>query len=268
MSLPLSGKSERIEPYHHFGLGRVIDLMPELIKAGYQPAGIAIIAERREHAPEDVKGNWDNYFWTGDSGVTDYHGGVLLTLDSPLLRLLTPKSQLVNRALQLTRRQEQELKADKDHSLYLSPQEVEDAHGKGYILQNGVFVPANKAVAKAWDHLMRGRNIQSYAQLVSDASRSNNILRLYFDRSKPETPSLRSLVVLRPGGNSDVDGDYYLNNSDAGLAGVAPEAHVAREKSVSPNVVQPTLEQTLAVINNPDLDKNGMIKAVSQLYKR
>lgn len=44
-------------------------------------------------------------------------------------------------------------------------------------------------------------------------------------------------------------------------------AHAAREKSSPQRIVKPTLEQTLAVINNPDLNREGMAKAVSQLYR-
>ena len=72
----------------------------------------------------------------------------------------------------------------------------------------------------------------------------------------------------------------YLNYFNFGLfglrniyvsgrfVGVGAGGAVAREKSAPQSIVQPTLEQTLEVINNPDFNREGMLKAVSQLYKR
>ncbi len=47
-----------------------------------------------------------------------------------------------------------------------------------------------------------------------------------------------------------------------------PQNSQVLRESAPQSIVQPTLEQTLAVINNPDLNREGMLKAVSQLYKR
>ena len=167
--------------------------------------GVNVIVDRRENAPEEVRSKYKCFFWTGDSCVTTEEGGVLLTLDSFVLRELTLKSQLVDGSLELGRKAWDELVADKEHTLYLTPQEVETAHGKGYVLKKGKFVPANKAVAKAWNHLNRGRDLQNYAQMVSEASKSNNIMQWYFDRPRPGTGYLeeykprafilRSLVI-------------------------------------------------------------------------
>jgi len=112
---------------------------------------------------------------------------------------------------------------------------VEDAHGKGYVLKNGEFVPANKAVAKVWDHLNRGKDLLNYAQQVSEASGSNYIMNLYFDRSKPSTPTLRSLVLYRIVNNSEVLGLSPLNDDFGHLVGVA---HVAREKALEARVLK------------------------------
>lgn len=75
MTLQLSAPSEKVVPYEYFGDGRVIDLMPELRKAGYNPAGVAVIVDRRQNAPEEVRANFSTYFWTGDSTGTDEKGG-------------------------------------------------------------------------------------------------------------------------------------------------------------------------------------------------
>ncbi len=55
--------------------------------------------------------------------------------------------------------------------------------------------------------------------------------------------------------------------SDGRFVGVCAGGAVARE-SAPQSIVQPTLEQILTVINNPYLDREGMLKAVSQLYNR
>ena len=71
----------------------------------------------------------------------------------------------------------------------------------------------------------------------------------------------------------------YLYNDDYGLGGIKYIANngrfvgvgaggAVRAKNDSPGIVQPTLEETLAVINNPDLNREGMIRAVSQLYRQ
>ena len=260
MTIQLSTPSEKVVPYEYFGDGRVIDLMPQLIKAGYHPGGVAVIVDRRQHAPEEVRAHFNTYFWTGDSASTNEEGGALLTLDSPLLRQLTPESPLVNGALKLEEKQWKKLKADKEHSLYLTPAQVEAAHGEGYVLKDGKFVPANKTVAKAWDHLNRGRDLQTYAQMVSEASKSNDVMRLYFDRSQPSTPTLRSLVVSRIGGDSDANG-YNLDNNNGRLAGVAPEAHVAPKNS---GVKQPTAREIADIVyqhlGNVDVTKRALQK--------
>lgn len=190
--------------------------------------------------------------------------------------------------MKLEKNQWRELRADKEHSLYLTPAQVEAAHGKGYVLKNRKFVSANKTVAKAWNHLNRGKDLQNYAQMVSEASQSNDVMQLYFGRSQPNTPTLRSLVLDGIGSyskaNGDVNLDYYIGRlvgvaqemrkiphfcaeKKSDVSFLAPEAHVAREKSSPQSIVQPTLEQTLAVINNPDLNRKGMAKAVSKLFK-
>ncbi|MCK4670488.1 MAG: hypothetical protein KAT43_04750, partial [Nanoarchaeota archaeon] len=41
----------------------------------------------------------------------------------------------------------------------------------------------------------------------------------------------------------------------------------AHERSTTQGIVYPTLEQTLAIVNNPILNRVGMVRAISQLYK-
>ncbi len=228
----LSAPEERRDPYVQTPDGRVIDLMPELIKAEYDPMSIARLIDRRQNAPEKVRAQYGTYFLTGDSSATDDTGAALLTLDSPVLRELTSEDArfLVNGAFDVALKTDakkaqelwDELKADKQNSLYLTPAQVDEAHGKGYVLKDGVFVPATKTVAQVWDFLSRGKELQGYAQQVSDASSgSTQVMSTYFDRSKPEHPQWRSLVLYRVDNNSGVNGTYNLSYNNGRLAGVS-----------------------------------------------
>ena len=73
MKLPLSEQTEKVVPHDFFGDGRVVDLMSKLKKAGYVPAGVAVIVDLRQclYAPPEVRDNFDTYLWTGDSAGTD-----------------------------------------------------------------------------------------------------------------------------------------------------------------------------------------------------
>jgi hypothetical protein len=66
-------------------------------------------------------------------------------------------------------------------------------------------------------------------------------------------------------------GDDYggLGGYDVDYGGRFVVVGAVRAKNASPaGIAQPTLEQTLAIINNPNLNREGMIKAVIQLYRQ
>ncbi|MFH1406148.1 MAG: hypothetical protein ABIG52_02940 [Nanoarchaeota archaeon] len=254
MNVELSGKTEKIEPYRFFGEGRVVDLMSRLVKAGYNPAGVGTILDRRMNAPEDVRSAWQlNYFWTGDSAGTDNTGNVVLTLDSSILRELNPNSPLSNTyALNLSAEQWEELSDDKE-SLHLSPSFVEQVQRQGYVKKNGVWQPTNSEVGKVWDFLMQGKDVdlKEYAQMVSGKSGYDSVMRLYFDQSRPSTPNWRSVVVSGPDDDSGVLGTLNLDDGNGRLAGVAPEAHRFRQAEGTREnlgVDQPTANEIADVI--------------------
>lgn len=271
MTLQLSAQSEKVVPYGYFGEGRVVDLMPKLTKAGYVPAGVAVLVDRRQYAPEEVRPTWQkNYFFTGDGSVAGTEGDNLIVSDAQLLRELTAESELYQGALVLPAEAWKELKSQKKSRLHLTADQVQEAQGKGYVKKNGFWTPANKTVAKVWDTLNKGRDLTSYIQLVSESSpHSESLLNVYLNQTtKDGKPTMRPFVLNRFDSISNAFGYYNLNSTNGRLVGVAPKAQVvAREKSDSQGIVQPTLEQTLAIINNPDLNRDGMVKAVSQLYK-
>lgn len=61
-----------------------------------------------------------------------------------------------------------------------------------------------------------------------------------------------------------IAGDNYLDYAHFIAVGNGGAVH---DKSAYESVVQPTLEQILAVINNPDLNREDMVKAIAQLCK-
>ena len=102
--------------YHFFEGDLVVNLMPKLTGEGYLLASAADIIDGRQNAVQG-KPTFNMNFWTGDSVCTDEKGGRLLTLDSLLLRQVTPQSPLVDGALKFEEEQWEELKSDKEHSL-------------------------------------------------------------------------------------------------------------------------------------------------------
>ena len=247
MTLQLSGQRERMVDPHREFYGQVVKQMPLLVSGRDEksnivdvpriPASFGYVLERRETAPKDVRGEWQtNYIFTGDAVATSTLGDVVSTWDSSLLRSLTPQSKLANGALVLSTLQMDELKAQKEGMLYLSADEVGEGHEKGYRCIDRVWTPENKTVGKVWDHLSRGRNLHTYAQLVNDTTHSDVVMRVYFDRLKKESPSLRSWVADRIDYDSSAYGVDFLYIDYGRLVGVAPEAHVARQKLLEARV--------------------------------
>src|SRR3989344_4425908 len=249
MTLQLSGESERLPEPHREFYGQARVQMPLLVSGKDEkgnvvdvprnPASFAYVLERRMNAPEDVRGAWQkNYIFTGDGSTAGTEGDHLIVLDAQALREITPKSDLDEGALVLPASAWQELKDKKDKVVYLTADEVQEAEGKGYVQNNGVWTPANRSVGKAWDALGRGRDLTSYIQLVSEHSpRSNILLNVYFNRTtKDGKPTMRSWVAIRIDYNSDAGGDNGLDDNNGRLVGGAPEAHIACEKVLEARV--------------------------------
>jgi len=249
MTLRLSGRSERLPEPHREFYGQPRVQMPLLVSGkdekGYvvdvarDPASFAYVLERRMEAPQDVRGAWQkNYIFTGDGSTAGTEGDHLIVFDAQALREVTPESELYQGALVLPAGAWQELKGQKDKVVYLTADEVQEAHGQGYVKKEGVWTPANKSVAKAWDALGRGRDITSYVQLVSeDSPHSDSLLNVYFNQTtKNGKSTMRSWVALSAGDYSLACGGNLLNCLIGRLVGVAPEAHVAREKALEARV--------------------------------
>ena len=244
MTLQLSGQSERLPEPHREFYGKLIVQMPLLVSGKDEkgnvvdvprdPASFAYVLKRRMEAPQDVRRAWQkNYIFTVDGSTAGTEGDHLIVFDAQALREVTPE-KLYQGALVLPAGAWQELKEQKDKIVYLTADEVQEAHGQGYVKKNGVWTPANKSVAKAWDALGRGRDLTSYVQLVSEySSHSDSLLNVYFNRTtKDGKPTMRSWVASSADLVSFADGNNYLNLDSGRLVGVAPEAHVARDKAL------------------------------------
>ncbi len=268
MTLQLSGRSERLpEPHKEFyGQPRVQmpllvsgkDEQGKIVDVPRDPASFAYVLERRMEAPLDVREAWQkNYIFTGDGSTAGTEGDHLIVFDAQALREITLESELYNGALVLPAGAWNELKSqiqnDSSKGAYLMAEEVQEAHGNGYVKKNGVWAPANRSVAKAWDALSKGRDLTSYVQRVSeDSLHSDSLLNVYFNKTtKDGKPTMRSWVASRAGLDSGAVGDLNLDNDCGRLVGVAPElsagksrteqgevtrAHIAREKVLEARV--------------------------------
>ena len=234
MTLQLNGQSEqRYREFH----GAVVDQMPllvsgrneqgEVVDVPRDPASFAYVLERRMEAPQDVIGAWRNHsVFTGDTVSCGVDGDFVSTWDSPILRTVTPENRLVNGALELSTAQWNELRAQRDGTLYLSADEVEEFglnDGRGYVKKDGVWTPENTGVEKVWEHLSRGRDLKEYVEMVADATPgSERIMRVYLDRPRLRSPTLREWVANKVDCSSNAYGFFSLDG-DGHLVGVAPE---------------------------------------------
>ena len=223
MTLQLTGQSEPRGSYQDF-FGSPLQQMPLLIDHGLEPISVAGAIGRRESAPADVVDGWRrNYIFTGDGAAYDGRKNAKLVLDAALLRKINPNTKLTNGAKILSNDQLEELHGD--DVLYLSADKVNQAHKKGFVKRNGVWQPENTVVGEIWEYLSRGKDLKDYAEMVHKVSRSDKVMRLWFDRSNYDSPVMRSFVLSRVGNNSDADGDDDLNYYYGRLVGVvAPEA--------------------------------------------
>jgi len=160
--------------------------MELLIAEGYEPlsvAGtIAIDNYTREH-PRSIG------FFTGDGVAYSKKGNAKVVLDAEYLYGLNSKTKIDGGRVVLNRKQWDELEGDS--VLPLTAKEIYQAHGKGFVKKRGIWQPMNKIVGKVWEHLGREQNLKEYAGFVAEVSKSNQVMRLCFDREE-----LRSLYLV------------------------------------------------------------------------
>ena len=244
MILQLTGQNERLaDPYKEF-YGQPIEQMPLLVSGKDKkgnvidvprvPISFADVLERRINAPEDVRRAWqNNYVFTGDGSTAGIEGDHLIVLDAQALREMTPESELHTGALVLPVDVWQELKSQKEKVVYLTAHEVKEANGKGYVKKDGIWAPENRSVGKVLNALGRGKDLNSLCSTYERCfPRSNSMLNVYFNKiTKNDKPTMQSCCV-----GSDVYGNGNLDDGSGRLVGVAPEAHLTREKVLEARV--------------------------------
>ena len=141
----------------------------------YVPPGIDTCIDQRLHAPEKARPLWRCGGETIDA-IATRTSGALIVLDAPFCDMgRYPFIQNVYRDdgthLGSDEHFWEEFEADKERSLYLDLSTIYDDTGdKGFVKKNGKLVPDSKTVARVWEFLNRGKNVQEYAEEVYEAS--------------------------------------------------------------------------------------------------
>ena len=210
--------------------GKVIDQMPILIGAGETPIAVDHLLERRVAFPD----TWGStYIFTGDAAILGVKGDALIELDSLLLRSVNKESEILDNALVLSDEEWEERRMNPDN-LYLIAEQVVEAIGAGYVKQNGIWKPENRAIAEIWDTLGRGKDLHEYAELASSKSnRAKHVMQVYFAEKQRKVPTMRAWCVDNLDDRSSARGDSDLDYDNGRLVGVAPEALAAYKARVA-----------------------------------
>ena len=208
--------------------GRCIDQMPILIAAGETPIAADHVLERQAAFPNTWGGT---YIFTGDAAILGVKGDALIELDSLLLRSVNEESEILDNALVLSDEEWEERKMN-IRNLYLTAEQVAEANEKGYVKQNGVWRPVNRAVAEVWNTLGRGRDLCEYAELASSKSKgARQVMQVYF-ASRQTVPTMRAWCVNFLD-RSSAYGNDGLGDGSGRLVGVASEALAAYKERVT-----------------------------------
>ena len=242
-----SAASERGKDKYQPFPGKVIEQMPILLADGREPVSTAHTADRRLYADEEVRPKWrNNYVFTGDAPVYNGEGEVKLVLDSQDLREVNPQSSLYPNtgALVLSPSRWKALRGKK--VMPLSQKDLQELNGKGYTRQTA-------KQSDVWRFILRSKKRQNdYADLVADATQSDDIMRVYFDLEQYNLPVLRPLVLLGFGDRSFAVGNDILNVGSGRLVGVVSggAAHVdGREAQSKKNFGVPTRDIAVGVLD-------------------
>lgn len=203
------------KPYQVFDGNSYTALMLQLREPGFIPASMAYVIRERADIKNKYRPIFLPFFDTGDGAGYDGKGNAAVVLDAQDLWNSKPDNKLKRRALALTSGRWEELRSG-DKVLYIPKKEVEQIHGKGYAKDkvSGKYVPANEPVEKFWNFIARGEvDVDDYARIIGEESRSDNIMNVIFDRKRYKTPVMLAWTVDSIGsrGRSDAFGNYGLN---------------------------------------------------------
>ncbi|MBI2208527.1 hypothetical protein HYU50_03450 [Candidatus Woesearchaeota archaeon] len=249
-----------------FGRGDYRVAMHDLREAGLVPGSMAYVMGRRADLNNKHRLIFLPVFATGDGACYDGKGNAAVVLDAQDLWNLNPDSKLKSSALPLAPERLEELRRG-DKVLYILKKEVKIINRSGYVKEKGSgrYVPASDSVEKFWNFVARGKvNVDDYARMVGEESRSDNIMEISFDTDSYNSPIMRAWIVGAVGGNwrSDAAGDLSLDydarlaaaNSES--AGGAPQiSHEATEtiKAHTPQDVEKAKESTAKLRKASDL---------------
>lgn len=232
MSLSLNGQKIR-KPYEEFE-GRVADTMPFLLADSREVLSTAELMERRLNSNED---DWRNaYFFVGDA-VAYNDGKVKIALDAPILRGLNVKSNLRNGALVV------------DKKTYDGIQGTEFSKSEiAKMLTDRDLTPEEAIQHPVWQALARDPALlKEYVGKMFEKMKDKfdyDTGMGFYPYTDGKGPNVRALVVGRLEDGSQLGG-CNVGGRNGRLVGVARDALSAPGRQV----VVPTLEQALAVVN-------------------
>ncbi|MFH1650241.1 MAG: hypothetical protein ABIA93_06865 [Candidatus Woesearchaeota archaeon] len=261
----VSGTRDRLASF----FGEVRKELPKLLQDNREPMDGAQLIYGRALG-ENVTDRMllrNNYVVIGDVTVLDPAGSdeVLFArynanpVAKELVKGINPKSKLDDWGLEVSR--------DQYHAIREGAGVLVIPPSAARALREDVYANPDGIRAAFWNLASGGDQsaLVAYKKMVEDTTGrifDRNAMGFYPSGRK----GLRPVWVWTVGYYySDATVSYGLDVNLARLVGVAAEP-LAPEKSGS-MLVKPTLDQIMGVINNPDLNRTGMLDAVSKLYR-
>lgn len=234
MVLNLNDQSVRL-PYQEF-YGAIREQMPLLIADGRTPLSVAGLMERRLNPTQTTE--WrDNYFDTGDGFA--YKGDTFkVVADAQPLRELTGRTHLTRGAVVLADGAYEKLEGPE-----FSRKKLGEMLGRDLSADEAKQHPVWLALARD-DKALLETYVGTMFEDMKKRFGYDTAMGVYLDE-KSNTPQLRAWYVDGLGDYGSQAFGTYLDAANGRLVGVAPEALSAPGKVI----VQPSLEQALAVVN-------------------
>lgn len=215
--------------------GRNVDRLPKIFQRDQrEPMFMADILQQRSDVRkydlskpafnEVREAWWGNWFYNGDLWLRDSatKSGKIVCYGADALELLKqigPQDQLVDNAKVLP-----DGFFARAEGLGLTAKDIERLHAKGY-------TPREAKKSREWRYLLgtQERLEKCVDDVVKETGRTNDLMNLYFG-GVSAVPTGRLWFVNDRYYDSSANSNNYLLNNNGRLVGVAPEAHVVREK--------------------------------------
>lgn len=235
-------------PYRDFRTDKIVKYvqqMPLLIADDRNPISVAEVMERRLNSEQP---DWDNnYLDTGDAVALSARDKdkFKIVRRAPFLRRVTSDTILSNGALVL------------EEGIYSGIAGPEFSRKRLGDLLNRDLSLDKIGTHPVWleivgdEALLKEYAGRKFAEMKERFNYDSAMGIYLLDAQKVDTA--RALTVDGLGDRSQVGDRYYLDDDDGQLVGVAPEARAGM-------IIQPSLEQALAVINRHSGELNLRIK--------